>query len=177
MAWPGSGWRSGNLLRLFSEDFYAAIRTSKIAGLLGLPSVLKTAGRTRRRLVPRHHLQWAKQTPRRRWRPTRRPLIFVSAAADAQNGMAGRNFAAAPGELNYLVKLLRAHEYDACLVTYHGQYEPWLIEHQPHISLAEFRAKIKAHPDARCVTSLAGATGFILDSPRIYFWDMELVSD
>jgi hypothetical protein len=37
-------------------------------------------------------------------------------------------------ELNYLVKLLRNHDYEAYIVTYDGGYEPWLIEHQPHIS-------------------------------------------
>jgi hypothetical protein len=76
--------------------------------------------------------------------------------------------------LNVLVKLLKRHGYEAYMVTYYGNYEPWLVEHQPHISMKEFREKLRTVKDVRCVTSWAASKSFINECDKLYFWDMEL---
>ena len=102
-----------------------------------------------------------------------KPIIFVSycASADFQGNL---KFCGGTKELNYLAKLLRDRGYEAYMVTYDGTYEPWLLDHQPHISLAKFREIVKQNNNIRCVTSWATATAFIQASPSLYFWDMEL---
>lgn len=102
-----------------------------------------------------------------------KPIIFVSACENETNP-GDVVFSGGMKELNLLVKLLRKKGFEAYVVTYDGTFRPWLIEHQPHISLEEFRHKIKYHPNVRCVTSWAIAQSFIKESPNIYFWDMEL---
>ncbi|MFM6074220.1 MAG: hypothetical protein ACKPB9_21965, partial [Dolichospermum sp.] len=77
-------------------------------------------------------------------------------------------------ELNYLVKLLRERGYEAYFVTYDGTYEPWLLDHQAHISLDKFQQIVKHNKNIRCITSWAVAAAFIQASPSLYFWDMEL---
>jgi len=105
--------------------------------------------------------------------PVKKPLIFVSYCAGAY--LPGSlKFSGGTKELNYLVKLLRKHGYEAYTVTYDGCYEPWLLDHQPHISMNQFSHMISEAPNVRCVTSWADATAFIQASPSIYFWDMEL---
>jgi glycosyltransferase involved in cell wall biosynthesis len=103
-----------------------------------------------------------------------KPSIFVSACVSREIPGDYR-FCGGIKELNYLVMLLRDHGYDAWMVTYDGQYRPWLIEHQPHISLSEFRLKSKLSCDIRCVTSLANADAFIRECRELFFWDMDLV--
>ncbi len=105
--------------------------------------------------------------------PLSKPLIFASYCADV-NFQGNLKFCGGTKELNYLVKLLINHGYDAYMVTYDGTYEPWLLDHQPHISLEEFRCIAQSNSDIRCVTSWALATAFIQASPNLYFWDMEL---
>lgn len=102
-----------------------------------------------------------------------KPLIFASycAGVDFPGNL---KFCGGTKELNYLLKLLRNHGYEAYMVTYDGSYEPWLLDHQPHISLEEFRGIISSNANVRCVTSWAIATAFIQASPSLYFWDMEL---
>ena len=102
-----------------------------------------------------------------------KPVIFVSycASADYQGDL---KFCGGTKELNYLVKLLRERGYEAYIVTYAGTYEPWLLDHQPHISLPQFKEIISKKSNVRCVTSLAIATAFINASPSLFFWDMEL---
>ncbi len=102
-----------------------------------------------------------------------KPVIFVSACVD-KNLAGDWKYSGGIKELNYLVKLLRKHGYEAYMVTYYGSYEPWLIEHQPHISIEEFRLKLKSTTDVRCVTSYAIAKAFIDECKQLYFWDMEL---
>lgn len=101
------------------------------------------------------------------------PVIFVSACMDEKNPGAWK-YNGGIKELNYFVKLLRHYGYEAYVVTYDGTYEPWLVEHQPHISLQEFRAKLKSVKNIRCVTSWAIAEAFINECQELYFWDMEL---
>lgn len=102
-----------------------------------------------------------------------RPVIFASACVDSKD-TGGWKYCGGVKELNYLVKLLRIHGYEAYMVTYDGTYESWLIEHQPHLSLNEFNRMLGTGIEVRCVTSWAISKSFIDLSPKIYFWDMEL---
>jgi hypothetical protein len=102
-----------------------------------------------------------------------KPVIFVSSCVD-EKAPGGQKYNGGINEYNCLVKLLRQHGYEAYIVTYDGNYESWLIEHQPHISLEVFRSKIKSLSDIRCVTSWAEAKAFIRECKKLYFWDMEL---
>lgn len=102
-----------------------------------------------------------------------KPVIFVSACVD-HHEKGDWKFNGGIKELNYLVKILRLHGYESYIVTYDGTYEPWLIEHQPHISISEFRDKRNKRNNVRCVTSWAVARSFIEECKNIYFWDMEL---
>lgn len=102
-----------------------------------------------------------------------KPLIFVSACMDADN-TGGWKYNGGIKEFNCLVKLLRQKGYEAYVVTYDGQYEPWLVDHQPHLSLAECQAKMRSQRPVRCVTSWAEAEAFLQICDQIYFWDMEV---
>ncbi len=102
-----------------------------------------------------------------------KPVIFVSVCTDdKQTG--GYKYNGGIKELNYLVKLLRRHGYEAYMVTYDGFYEPWLVEHQPHISIAEFQKRLKTEKNVRCLTSWIMSDAFINECDVLYFWDMEL---
>ncbi len=105
--------------------------------------------------------------------PEEKPIIFASYCRDAEFG-GNAKFCGGTKELNYLVKLLRERGYEAYVVTYDGTYEPWLLDHQSHISLDKFQEIVKQNNNIRCVTSWATATAFIQASPSLYFWDMEL---
>jgi hypothetical protein len=102
-----------------------------------------------------------------------KPTIFVSACMSQAEG-GGWKFNGGIKEFNCLVKLLRQHGYEAYIVTYDGTYEPWLLDHQPHISLDEFRRVLKAHQNVRCVTSWAEAKPFLQVCDRVYYWNMDL---
>ena len=102
-----------------------------------------------------------------------KPIIFASYCVGAEFG-GNLKFCGGTKELNYLVKLLRERGYEAYVVTYDGTYEPWLLDHQPHISLDKFQEIVKQNNNIRCITSWATATAFIQASPSLYFWDMEL---
>ena len=102
-----------------------------------------------------------------------KPVIFISACEnEIKTGDA--KFNGGVHEYNNLVKLLRMKSYEAYIVTYDGTYQPWLFEHQPHISLKEFITLSKELPNIRCVTSWIVAKSFIDACEKIYFWDMEL---
>jgi hypothetical protein len=102
-----------------------------------------------------------------------KPIVFASACS-SKNGQGNWKFSGGIKELNILVKMLRNKGYEAYMVTYDGTYEPWLIEHQPHISIRQYSAMLKTATAVRCVTSLANAKAFIDQCRQIYFWDMEL---
>lgn len=102
-----------------------------------------------------------------------KPIIFVSACVNRE-AAGGWKYNGGIKELNLLVKLLRRHNYEAYMVTFDGTYEPWLIEHQPHISLEKFRSEVQLARNSRCVTSWALSSAFIEACDRLYFWDMEL---
>lgn len=105
--------------------------------------------------------------------PVSKPIIFASYCIDA-SFQGNLKFCGGTKELNLLVKLLRQKGYEAYMVTYDGSYEPWLLDSQPHLSIAEYREKLKSAQNVRCVTSLAGAKAFIQPCQQIYLWDMEL---
>lgn len=103
-----------------------------------------------------------------------KPIIFISACENEKKS-GGYKFNGGIHEYNMLVKILRLHGYEAYIVTFFGDYENWLFEHQPHISIKEFQQKIKSHPNIRCITSWATAEVFLKNCNKIYFWDMELL--
>ncbi len=102
-----------------------------------------------------------------------RPIIFVSACVDKSIPGVWK-YNGGIKMLNLLVKLLRKHGYESYMVTYDGTYEPWLIEHQPHISIKEFEKLARDNKEIRCVTSWAISKMFIDRCKKVYFWDMEL---
>ncbi|MFH1457237.1 MAG: glycosyltransferase [Patescibacteria group bacterium] len=103
-----------------------------------------------------------------------KPIFFASACVDQEKSGSWK-YNGGIKELNYLVKLLREKGYEAYMVTYDGKYEKWLIEHQPHISIQEFKEIMKENKNTRCITSWAAAQAFIDECDEIFFWDMELL--
>lgn len=103
----------------------------------------------------------------------KKSIIFVSACVD-ERLKGDWKYNGGIKELNYLVKLLRQKGYESYIVTYDGKYENWLIEHQPHISLEDFKKMSNKNDNIRCVTSWAAAKSFLAECQEIYFWDMEL---
>ena len=102
-----------------------------------------------------------------------KPVIFAS-VCQSKEIPGGNKFNGGLKMLNQLVKLARRHGYEAYLVTWDGTYEPWLMDHQPHISLDEFRERLAGEADVRCVTSWCLSESFIQAAESIYFWDMSL---
>lgn len=101
------------------------------------------------------------------------PFVFVSYATDdALHG--SHKFCGGEKLLNNLVLLLRRHGYEAWMVSTDGGHADWLAEHAPFLSVEEFRHKLAAAQDARCVTSWVPARAFLESCPRYYFWDQEL---
>ena len=98
--------------------------------------------------------------------------IYISAAvSDSING--GWRYNGGIKEYNILAKILRMNNHEVKIVTFDGKYDPWLIEHQPHISLQEFKEQRGENYIA--ITSWAGADGFLRSIKKVYFWDMELL--
>jgi hypothetical protein len=103
----------------------------------------------------------------------KRPAIFVSYATDeALKG--SHRYCGGEKLLNNLVLLLRRHGYDAWMVSVDGKNAGWLTEHAPFLSLAEFREKLRAGGEVRCVTSWVTARAFLEHCPKFYLWDQEL---
>jgi glycosyltransferase involved in cell wall biosynthesis len=74
---------------------------------------------------------------------------------------------------NLWAKLLRQHGYEAYIVTYDGRYQPWLIEHQPCVSLATVKQWKKEGRPLKFVTAWLDAKAFIDLADQIYFHDCE----
>ncbi len=102
-----------------------------------------------------------------------RPAIFVSYATD-DTLRGSHKFCGGEKLLNNLVLLLRRHGYEAWMVSTDGKHAGWLAEHAPFLSVEEFRNKLSASRDYRCVTSWIPARAFLDNCPRFYFWDQEL---
>jgi glycosyltransferase involved in cell wall biosynthesis len=102
-----------------------------------------------------------------------KPKIFISACV-SPDIPGGWKYNGGIKEYNCLVKLLRQKGYEAYIVTYDGNYEPWLVEHQPCISLSTFLDEVKSNKNIRCISSWAVAKAFIQECENLYFWDMEL---
>lgn len=101
-----------------------------------------------------------------------RPIILLSACADKEqtgdfkyNG--GIKF------FNMCAKLLRSKGFLAYIVTYDGKYQPWMIDHQPHISLQTAREWKKAGKNLRFFTTWIAATAFNNLADKIYLHDAE----
>ena len=182
------------LRRLGEEDFRDnVVELGRSLGrLLGIFSVLKRLGQRANVVAPRdwdgsphqssaerraatfRYLSAAGSAPHTGSSAGERPLIFASCCVDESPGSGGWRYSGGVKELNFLVRLLLRHGYEAWVVTSDGTYVPWLAEHAPHLSLLEYREKLRSGRPVRCVTSYAIAAAFIDPAPRIYFWDMEL---
>lgn len=173
---------ASRLLRLLMNEIYFSLihSASCISKLLSLQSNMKSFALSFG-LIPSDYLSlMTHSTPQERWIESSytpssvvKPLIFVSACENSERS-GGYKFNGGINEYNCLVKFLRQHGYEAYIVTYDGNYEHWLLEHQPHISLEDFRQKTKLYSNIRCVTSWALARDFIRECNSLYFWDMEL---
>jgi Glycosyl transferases group 1 len=108
-------------------------------------------------------------------RPSARPSIFVSYAAD--EGLKGSHrYCGGEKLLNNLVLLLRRHGYDAYMVSLDGLHSSWLVEHAPFLSLDEFTQRAAKAQFVRYVTSWVLADAFLERCPKFYFWDQELAT-
>ena len=174
---------ASRLLRLVGEDIRSSpiSAASSISRMLGVHPSMKSLAQ-RFGIIPSHQpalvvspiqQKVGRELSTGQSASVAKPVIFVSACENAEHP-GGYKYNGGIKELNYLVKLLRNHGYEAYMVTYDGSYKQWLFEHPPHISLDEFRYKIKSLPDVRCVTSWALAKSFIRECKKLYFWDMEL---
>lgn len=171
-------WRTRNGL---SRVKLAGFRFSQLVGE-DIRAVLGRTARLFRPLVPNDRSLWVLPSIQqrighsnsdRRSASFGKPVMFVSACVDAESPGSWK-YNGGIKMLNLLVKLLRRHGYEAYMVTYDGNYEPWLVEHQPHISIKEFREKLRTVKNVRCVTSWAASKAFISECDKLYFWDMEL---
>lgn len=75
---------------------------------------------------------------------------------------------------NLWVKLLRQHGYESYVVTYDGRYQPWLIEHQPHVSLQQVKEWKQQGRPLRFMTGWILARAFIELADSLYFFDAEM---
>jgi hypothetical protein len=162
------------LLQSFASDLsnIASSPAKTVATLFHVEGRLTRFVRKRRSM----HQDLAQATGIREYRfikGNKKPTIVASVCCD-EKGTGGWKYNGGIKELNLLVRLLRAKGYEAYMMTYDGGYDSWLIEHQPHISLSEFRELIRSRADTRCVTSWALASAFINELSGLYFWDMEL---
>ena len=76
--------------------------------------------------------------------------------------------------LNLWTKLLRQHGYEAYMVTFHGNYRPWLVDHQPHISIKQVREWKREGRSLKFLTGWIPAKLFIGLADELYFLDAEL---
>jgi len=105
--------------------------------------------------------------------PTPPPIIVFSSAVDEQD--TGDRVSNGGVKLyNNWCKVLRQAGFEAYICTTDGNYTPWLIEHQPHVSLGQVRTWIAEGRDVRGVTSWLPAQGFINAMNTIYYFDAEL---
>lgn len=104
----------------------------------------------------------------------RPPIILISACRDKQQGGEFYKYNGGGKLANLWVKLLRAHGYEAYMVTYSGGYQPWLIEHQPHISLDTVKHWKNERRHLKFVTGWLPSTAFINLADQLYFIDAEI---
>jgi predicted O-methyltransferase YrrM len=76
--------------------------------------------------------------------------------------------------LNLWTKILRMNGYEAYMVTYSGDYRPWLIEHQPHVSIEQVKRWKKDGRPLKFFTGWIPSRAFIDLADEIYFYDAEL---
>ena len=102
-----------------------------------------------------------------------KPVILLSICDDAARP---GNYAYNGGIklLNLWAKLLRDNGHEAFVVTFDGTYIPWLIEHQPHVSLAEAGKWAAEGRSLKFVTIGLEAGGFLDLADQFYYFDAEL---
>jgi methyltransferase family protein/glycosyl transferase family 1 len=101
------------------------------------------------------------------------PTVLVSVCENDIN-RGGYRYNGGIKLLNLWVQALRRHGYDAYMVTHDGQYQPWLIEHQPHVSLEQVKNwKLEGRP-LRYMTGWVPARAFIELADSLYFLDAEM---
>jgi len=104
---------------------------------------------------------------------TDKPVLFASACQDKFHP-GGQKYNGGLKQLNLLIKIARQNGYEGYLVTWDGLHDKWLFDHQPCISLQEFKIRYGNSNQKRCITSWITAQSFIKSCDEIYFWDMEL---
>jgi len=77
---------------------------------------------------------------------------------------------------NLWVKLLREHGYEAYIATVDGQYDRWLVNHQPVISYDEVNLLRTQGYDVRTLTSWLNTPEFerVVGDGQFYYFDAEL---
>jgi hypothetical protein len=103
------------------------------------------------------------------------PIVLISSCKDAAHT---GDFKYNGGVKLYTVwaKVLRSAGYQTFIVTYDGRHEPWLIEHQPHVSLDTVRRWKAAGIPLRFVTGWIDSSAFIELADEIYFCDCEIAA-
>jgi len=76
--------------------------------------------------------------------------------------------------LNLWTKLIRQNGYEAYIVTYDGSYRPWLVEHQPHVSIDKVRKWKSEGRNLKFLTGWIPAKLFIDLADELYFFDAEI---
>jgi hypothetical protein len=100
------------------------------------------------------------------------PLIMISSCGSATN-TGSAQFNGGYKLYNLWVKLLRQNGYEAYIVTWDGNYIPWLIEHQPVVGLDQFRRWQKEGQEIRAVSGWLDSPAFLAGND-FYFCDCEL---
>ena len=75
---------------------------------------------------------------------------------------------------NLWIKLLRQRGYESYIVTFDGKYQPWLIEHQPCVSLQKIKEWKKQGKNLKFVTGWLDSKAFIDLASQFYFIDCEI---
>ena len=104
---------------------------------------------------------------------TARPIVIISSCKDADASGDAR-YNGGYKIYNLWVKLLRGKGFQAYIATYDGSHTPWLIEHQPTISLNTVKKWKDAGLPLQFVTGWADATAFIELADSLYYYDCEL---
>ena len=101
------------------------------------------------------------------------PVILVSASKN-EHDRGEAKYNGGYKVYNLWVKLLREQGYPAFIVTHDGKFDPWLIEHQPHISMETMKKWKQANIPMKFVTGWLDAKEFLDCADHFYFYDCEL---
>ena len=122
------------------------------------------------------NLGWFGGKPQRR--PGHHPLpetpIILISVCENENAPGDYPYNGGIKFLNLWTKLLIQHGYEAYMVTFHGNHRPWLMEHQPHISMKQVREWKREGRSLKFLTGWIPAKLFIDLADELYFLDAEL---